>query len=634
MPDNVGLQIEIEGQDAGVGQAASKVKVEIRDLRREIDRAEDSTESFNKDMQDSVSTLANWGAAAGGVALSGATALVKTYTDGAIELERWSKVLNTQPAELRVISGVTRQYNLELEDTADFLKEIQNRAFDATTGNRSYAEAFERLGIDFQRFLRLEPTEQLLALSNAFDRLDRDSAIFLFEEIAGDVGARFISVLDQGEDSLRGMIDRQRELNTVTNDQVRDLAELRREWDEIVIIFENEVFRAISENKDEIRELAQLIAENLPEALMTSTDALKIFIENWEILLGLFVATKVAPMLRLLTALKGASPAALAVAASAAGVAVGGTALVSTAELINAGRDNVTQQDLDNIASDIVAGIQVAAENAAEEIAQQQPEGPPPTFFEAQRSGQGIPQFQADPFRRYRDSSVFIAPLTEFELKSMELAATVRSLEFLSPEQRDAIAEMALRREQETAATRSAITVNDDLVRSLRDNELGYIRTQEIWMDLQNASSNAVGSIVRAFFDGTDDIAGHILNTFADLALQIGSDILGDIVGRSIFGGLINAPGFQQGGFFGGGLRLVGEDGPELEFTGPSRILSNRDTENLLGRREIALSFAPVINTSDTALVLKVLRDYEPEFLDRAKRALVYDSDFQRGYAI
>ena len=42
----------------------------------------------------------------------------------------------------------------------------------------------------------------------------------------------------------------------------------------------------------------------------------------------------------------------------------------------------------------------------------------------------------------------------------------------------------------------------------------------------------------------------------------------------------ITIPTFAEGGYFGGGLRIVGENGPELELTGPSRILSNRETKD------------------------------------------------------
>ena len=41
-------------------------------------------------------------------------------------------------------------------------------------------------------------------------------------------------------------------------------------------------------------------------------------------------------------------------------------------------------------------------------------------------------------------------------------------------------------------------------------------------------------------------------------------------------------PGYASGGNFGGGVRLVGENGPEIEFTGPSRITSNADSKKLL----------------------------------------------------
>lgn len=47
-------------------------------------------------------------------------------------------------------------------------------------------------------------------------------------------------------------------------------------------------------------------------------------------------------------------------------------------------------------------------------------------------------------------------------------------------------------------------------------------------------------------------------------------------------------PRFADGGFHAGGLRIVGERGPELEFTGPSRIASNNDLrEALSGNKEV-----------------------------------------------
>lgn len=44
----------------------------------------------------------------------------------------------------------------------------------------------------------------------------------------------------------------------------------------------------------------------------------------------------------------------------------------------------------------------------------------------------------------------------------------------------------------------------------------------------------------------------------------------------------VRVPGFASGGDFGGGIRLVGERGPELELTGPSRIFNAKKTAEML----------------------------------------------------
>lgn len=46
-------------------------------------------------------------------------------------------------------------------------------------------------------------------------------------------------------------------------------------------------------------------------------------------------------------------------------------------------------------------------------------------------------------------------------------------------------------------------------------------------------------------------------------------------------------PAFAAGGSFDGGIRVVGESGPEVEFTGPSRIASNADSRRLLDNSQV-----------------------------------------------
>ena len=51
--------------------------------------------------------------------------------------------------------------------------------------------------------------------------------------------------------------------------------------------------------------------------------------------------------------------------------------------------------------------------------------------------------------------------------------------------------------------------------------------------------------------------------------------------------GTANIAGFAGGGYHSGGLRLVGENGPELEVTGPSRIFSNSQTKSMLDNSDL-----------------------------------------------
>jgi TP901 family phage tail tape measure protein len=78
--------------------------------------------------------------------------------------------------------------------------------------------------------------------------------------------------------------------------------------------------------------------------------------------------------------------------------------------------------------------------------------------------------------------------------------------------------------------------------------------------------------------------------------------------------------GFASGGVHPGGVRIVGELGPELEMTGPSRIYSNQQTRDLLGSSEIVAAIKELATavrdstgySKKTAdLLMRVTRDGE-----------------------
>ncbi len=76
--------------------------------------------------------------------------------------------------------------------------------------------------------------------------------------------------------------------------------------------------------------------------------------------------------------------------------------------------------------------------------------------------------------------------------------------------------------------------------------------------------------------------------------------------------GKLKIPGFAGGGDFGGGLRVVGEEGPELEFTGPSRILNANLTRSILtSRPPNAANGAPSVIQLQPVLVNNTARQVD-----------------------
>ena len=136
MPRDIGVTVGIGGEDQGLTRASRRGQRDLRGFQREADRTEKSVDGLNTSLLSNVNTFTAWSAAVGGAAAVAGVGLLERFTEQAVEFDRWARVLNTSTTELRALEGVGRQYNLQLEDTADFLKEIQNRAFDATTGQQ------------------------------------------------------------------------------------------------------------------------------------------------------------------------------------------------------------------------------------------------------------------------------------------------------------------------------------------------------------------------------------------------------------------------------------------------------------------------------------------------------------------
>lgn len=159
-----------------------------------------------------------------------------------------------------------------------------------------------------------------------------------------------------------------------------------------------------------------------------------------------------------------------------------------------------------------------------------------------------------------------------------------------------------------------------------------------------NLSSN-----IRSVLDGDFEHIGRSWsNLLKDMAAQalaakIGKELFGSFLSSGSFGDLggglgdlfrlgssfFGIPGFAGGGDHRGGLRIVGERGPELELTGPSRIFSADKTAKMLGSQggAIQITYAPVTHIDSRSDRAAIMADIEASHREnnRALLALIKD---------
>jgi hypothetical protein len=115
----------------------------------------------------------------------------------------------------------------------------------------------------------------------------------------------------------------------------------------------------------------------------------------------------------------------------------------------------------------------------------------------------------------------------------------------------------------------------------------------------------------------TGSPAGGLLNT-----VQAAMDVLnqGQQAPGPSNGGNENNPGyFAAGGSHPGGWRVVGERGPELEYTPPSRIYSNADSRQMLSQADPALLTEVKNLKAEVQGLTRVLAAYASRDLDQGE---------------
>ena len=149
-------------------------------------------------------------------------------------------------------------------------------------------------------------------------------------------------------------------------------------------------------------------------------------------------------------------------------------------------------------------------------------------------------------------------------------------------------------------------------------------------MQIGDGIKSSIGSSLDGIIDGAKNLGDLFDDLLKDLVkMGVRMAVFGAPSGTGSGGGIFGSVfGFASGGHHRGGARIVGENGPELEITGPSRIYSSRDTRRILGaagRTDISISVEAV---NDAALRDRIQSELDrviPDIVAASKEGVVTD---------
>lgn len=173
------------------------------------------------------------------------------------------------------------------------------------------------------------------------------------------------------------------------------------------------------------------------------------------------------------------------------------------------------------------------------------------------------------------------------------------------------------------AASMAALQAQYDAVIGVNNSVISF---QEAITQYQKAQYEADGA--NALLKSQTEILNNQLNALLGIDTGILSveaainNLIAAQEALSLISQSSSIPAFASGGVHYGGLRIVGESGPELEYTPPANITSNNDLKSMMSNEEIVAelkamrtemaraNFEIVKNTADSSKTLKKF-DYD-----------------------
>lgn len=217
---------ELKNQLKKAGGKVDNFGDDTKKVGKEIDKITKKMGAGFKTVASSVKA-ATVGITALGVAVS---AVSKLTLDSADAQNLWARRLKVNQEEFSKLVSVGHRFGATVDDVGDSIKDLNERIADAASGNKTYEEAFERMGLASKNLINLPVEEQFLKVADAISKMTNvGNKNFVVADLMADAGFRLLPMLDKGAKGIKEMADEMTRMGaTMSSSEIKKFEELNK----------------------------------------------------------------------------------------------------------------------------------------------------------------------------------------------------------------------------------------------------------------------------------------------------------------------------------------------------------------------------------------------------------------------
>ncbi|CAK0703211.1 phage tail tape measure protein [Escherichia coli] len=191
-----------------------------------LSQAERASQKWRKQVKEDASAaaaaMAGFATAVGAAAIGAGVAgynLLKTTSRQITESDRWAKSLNMSTQSLLAWQYAAEKAGVSGDQMADIFKDIGDKIGDAVLNKSGEAvDALNALGLSAKKLAGETPDKQLLAISDALEKVKSNAEKTTILESLGNDLSKLLPLLDNGSEKLRQYMDAAKKFGVAPDD--------------------------------------------------------------------------------------------------------------------------------------------------------------------------------------------------------------------------------------------------------------------------------------------------------------------------------------------------------------------------------------------------------------------------------